>query len=221
MLSKLTKKQKERYALPVFDLAKLIAHIKYLVDNAPGGVVQLFIDLFCGAGGTSEGIEQARWYDKKNSAIIAGINHDKKAIYSQSINHPLAYYTDEDIRFANLVPIIELIKTLRQLFPQCPIIVWASLECTNHSNAKGGLSRDPDSRTLPWDLYRYIDAVQPDGIWIENVKEFSEWGPMMQRVILAKGKTKKSLKNPVPRHLEDKFFAEKTRALFARVRWNM
>lgn len=203
------KAKREQYKLPKFDMDKLLKHIQSVVDHAPGGVVQLVIDLFCGAGGTSEGIEQAKYFDKKNSVIIAGINHDKKAIFSQSVNHPLAYYTDEDIRFANLIPICELVEILRKMFPQCPIILWASLECTNHSNAKGGLSRDPDSRTLPWDLYRYIGTIKPEGIWIENVKEFSEWGPMMERIMLVKGKTKKSLKNPVPRHLEDQFYAEK------------
>lgn len=209
LMEKAMKQPREQYTLPKFELQVLINLIQDLVDKAPGGIVQLVIDLFCGAGGTSEGIERATYFDKKNSCIIAGINHDKKAIYSQSKNHKYAYYTDEDIRFANLTPIIDLINTLRKLFPQCPIIIWASLECTNHSNAKGGLARDPDSRTLPWDLYRYIEAIKPEGIWIENVKEFTEWGPMMERVVLAKGKTKKSMRSPIPRHLEDAFFAEK------------
>lgn len=203
------KKVKEQYQLPEFKRDVLISIIQTMVEKAPGGVVTFVIDLFCGAGGTSEGIEQARYQGLKNYCIIAGINHDKKAIYSQAINHPHAYYTDEDIRFANLVPIVELVDLLRKLFPQCPIIIWASLECTNHSNAKGGLARDPDSRTLPWELYRYIETINPDGIWIENVKEFAEWGPMMERVILQKGQKKVSIKNPVPRHLEDEFYAEK------------
>lgn len=201
--------KKSKYQLPEFNQEKLLQHIQSLVDKAPGGVVQLVIDLFCGAGGTSEGIEQARYRGIKNSVVIAGINHDKKAIYSQAVNHPLAYYTDEDIRFANLKPIADLVTLLRKLFPQCPILIWASLECTNHSNAKGGMARDPDSRTLPWDLYRYIETLNPDGIWIENVKEFAEWGPMMERIVLEKGETRKSLKNPIPRHLEDEFYADK------------
>lgn len=209
LAKKAVKNVREQYKLPDFDLDRLLIHIDQLVKFAPGGVIQLVIDLFCGAGGTSEGIEQARYNGFKNSCIIAGINHDKKAIYSQAVNHPLAYYTDEDIRFANLTPLVKLVDQLRERYPQCPIILWGSMECTNHSNAKGGLSRDPDSRTLPWDMYRYIESINPDGIWIENVKEFAEWGPMMERVVLAKGKTKQSLKNPVPRHLEEAFYAEK------------
>ena len=93
------------FQLPEFELEKLLEHLDSLVAAAKGGVVRLVVDLFCGAGGTSEGIENALFNSNKCSSIIVGINHDKKAIYSQSINHPLAYYTDEDIRFANLVPI--------------------------------------------------------------------------------------------------------------------
>lgn len=202
------KPKKELYRLPEFDEIIFFITLQELVDNAPGGIVQLVIDLFCGAGGTSEGIEQARWRTLKNCMIIAGINHDEKAIYSQAKNHPNAYYTKEDIRIADLVPILALIEKIRKLFPQCPIIIWASLECTNHSNAKGGLPRDPDSRTLPWDLYRYIDAINPDGIWIENVKEFAEWGPMWARTIIMKDGKQRRQKKYIPEALQQEYYTD-------------
>ena len=44
------------------------------------------------------------------------------------------------------------------------------------SKAKGGQSRDADSRTLAEHLFRYIDAIDPDFIHIENVEEFMSWG---------------------------------------------
>lgn len=58
------------------------------------------------------------------------------------------------------------------------IVLWASLECTNFSKAKGGQPRDPDSRTLAEHLYRYIETINPDFIQIENVEEFMSWGPL-------------------------------------------
>lgn len=66
----------------------------------------------------------------------------------------------------------------REHEPDALIVLWASLECTNFSRAKGGLPRDADSRTLAEHLYRYIDAIQPDYIQIENVEEFCSWGDL-------------------------------------------
>ena len=38
----------------------------------------LYIDLFCGAGGTSSGVEFARYKNAKCAKVIACVNHDKK-----------------------------------------------------------------------------------------------------------------------------------------------
>lgn len=59
-------------------------------------------------------------------------------------------------------------------------MLWASLECTNFSKAKGGQPRDADSRTLAEHLFRYIEAINPDYIQIENVEEFMSWGDVDQ-----------------------------------------
>lgn len=200
VIAKRIKKVKETFELPKFRLEKLLDHIQKCVDEAPAGIVGLVVDLFCGAGGTSEGIEQAKSrYGTKAFVTIAGINHDKKALYSQAKNHPLAYYSTEDIRVARLEYIVKIIEICKERWPQCPVFVWGSLECTNHSNAKGGMSRDADSRTLAWHIFRYLEILQPDGLWIENVKEFMEWGPLMEKVIMQKGKAKPiTLREPVP-----------------------
>ena len=58
------------------------------------------------------------------------------------------------------------------------MILWASLECTNFSNAKGGLPRDADSRSLEHGMFRYLDAIAPDYFLIENVREFMSWGDL-------------------------------------------
>lgn len=195
--------KKLNYQLPEFDLEKLFAHIQKCVDAAPYGLITLVVDLFCGAGGVSEGIEQAKdRFGNKSYVVIAGINHDKKAIYSQAVNHPLAYYTTEDIRVANLDYIVMLVEACRKRFPQCKIAVWGSLECTNHSNAKGGMSRDGDSRTLAWHLFRYIEAIDPDGIWIENVKEFYDWGPTIEKVVMKKGEKSVTIFEKLPNEIE-------------------
>lgn len=138
----------------------------------------LYIDLFCGAGGTSTGVNEARLYDEQCARVIACVNHDPTAIASHAANHPDALHFIEDIRTLNLTPLMRHIKACRKEYPQALIVLWASLECTNFSRAKGGQPRDPDSRTLAEHLYRYIETITPDFIQIENVEEFMSWGPL-------------------------------------------
>lgn len=136
----------------------------------------LYIDLFCGAGGTSTGINSARLDDERCAEVIACVNHDAKAIASHASNHPEAMHFTEDIRTLELSPLIRHLKQCRIKNPDAHIVLWASLECTNFSKAKGGLPRDADSRTLAEHLFRYIEAIDPDYIQIENVEEFMSWG---------------------------------------------
>lgn len=138
----------------------------------------LYIDLFCGAGGTSTGVEKAKINGKKCAKVIACVNHDKNAIASHKANHPDALHFTEDIRTLNLAPLLARIQAWRSKYPEADIVLWASLECTNFSKAKGGQARDADSRTLAEHLFRYIEAIQPDYIQIENVEEFMSWGEM-------------------------------------------
>lgn len=138
----------------------------------------LYIDLFCGAGGTSTGVEMATFNGNKCAKVIACVNHDSKAISSHAANHPGALHFTEDIRTLELSPLVAHTKRLRLLHPDAYLVLWASLECTNFSKAKGGLPRNADSRTLAEHLFRYIEALNPDYIQIENVEEFMSWGDM-------------------------------------------
>lgn len=138
----------------------------------------LYIDLFCGAGGTSTGVESARVNGEQCSKVIACVNHDAKAISSHAANHPEALHFTEDIRTLQLSPLVEHIIKSKAEHPEAMVVLWASLECTNFSKAKGGQPRDADSRTLAEHLFRYIEAINPDYIEIENVEEFMSWGEM-------------------------------------------
>ena len=138
----------------------------------------LYIDLFCGAGGTSTGVESARVDGKQCAKVIACVNHDKNAIASHAANHPDALHFTEDIRTLRLSPLVEHTARMRRQYPEAHLVLWASLECTNFSKAKGGKPRDADSRTLAEHLFRYIEALNPDYIQIENVEEFMSWGDM-------------------------------------------
>lgn len=134
-----------------------------------------WIDLFAGAGGTTTGIEMAN----ANAKVIACVNHDANAIAAHTANHPDCVHFTEDIRdFAVVLKLKELVDNLREKEPDCIINIWASLECTNFSNAKGGLPRDADSRTLAEHLFMYLEELNPSYLYIENVREFMAWGPL-------------------------------------------
>ena len=144
--------------------------------------IELFvIDLFCGAGGLSEGVEEARLDGNKCAKVVCCVNHDKNAIFSHDANIPDALHFIEDIRTLELSPMSTIVERIRQLYPDAMIMLHASLECTNFSKAKGGQPRDADSRTLAEHLFRYIDVIDPDYIQIENVEEFMSWGDMDEK----------------------------------------
>lgn len=138
----------------------------------------LYIDLFCGAGGTSTGVENARYEDEQCAKVVACVNHDANAIASHAANHPDALHFTEDIRTLELSPLVAHVERMKKIYPDALVVLWASLECTNFSKAKGGQPRDADSRTLAEHLFRYIEAINPDYIQIENVEEFMSWGDM-------------------------------------------
>ena len=70
----------------------------------------LYIDLFCGAGGTTTGVEAARIGGEKCAKVIACVNHDANAIASHAANHPDAVHYIEDIRTMDLLPLISVIS---------------------------------------------------------------------------------------------------------------
>lgn len=141
----------------------------------------IVVDLFCGFGGTTRGFEMV---ENGMAKVIACVNHDPKAIKSHWLNHPDVVHFEEDIRTLELSGLVDIVEHNRKLYPHALLILWASLECTNHSKAKGGMSRDADSRTLAEDLDRYINALTPDYIQIENVVEFKDWGPLMIKEVV-------------------------------------
>lgn len=155
---------------------KTINRFHYLITTTM--ISLLYIDLFCGAGGTSTGVSKARLFGQPCAKVVACVNHDANAIASHQANHPDTLHFTEDIRTLDLRPLVAHLQKERTKYPQARVVLWASLECTNFSKAKGGQPRDADSRTLAEHLFRYIDAINPHFIQIENVEEFMCWGDL-------------------------------------------
>ena len=152
----------------------------------PNKVRLIVIDSFCGAGGVTQGFHNAMIDGEKAVVVVIGINHDAKAIASHKANHPETKHYTEDFRSINIHSLIPVIEEAKKKYPFAKVMFWMSAECTHHSIAKGGMSRDADSRSLPEYAYKYIQILQPDIVGVENVKEFLDWGPLKIKVITDK-----------------------------------
>lgn len=135
-------------------------------------------DLFCGAGGTSQGMVEAV-EEAGYQCDLTAINHWSVAVATHSKNHPDARHRCASLDSLNP----------RDLFNEGDLdILWASPECTHHSIARGGRPVTDQSRATAWCVVRWAEALRPNVILVENVKEFLKWGPCTTRGKLIKSK---------------------------------
>lgn len=131
---------------------------------------ELVIDSFAGGGGASTGIEAAI-----GRPIDIAINHDPQALAMHKANHPHTKHYCE-----NVWDVDPLEATQGR-----PVgLAWFSPDCTYHSKARGGKpfrdrNRARRVRGLAWLIVRWIKAVRPRVIMMENVEEFANWGPLL------------------------------------------
>lgn len=149
----------------------------------PENISLIVIDSFCGAGGVTQGFHTAEIDGEKCAVVVIGINHDAKAIASHAKNHPETQHFVEDFRDLDPNRLLLILERSKKTYPNAKVLFWMSAECTHHSIAKGGMSRDDDSRSLPVYAYKYIEILNPDIIGVENVKEFLTWGPTIIKVV--------------------------------------
>lgn len=128
------------------------------------GSDELFIDLFAGGGGASTGIESAI-----RRPVNVAVNHDEAAIAMHRSNHPKTRHYREDV-FA--VDPREACGTSKVGG------LWMSPDCTGFSKAKGGQPRNKGIRALANVGIRWAETVRPRCIFLENVEEFADWGPL-------------------------------------------
>lgn len=123
-------------------------------------------DLFCGAGGTTEGLTLA-CRDLGVGLDVMGINHWRTACDTYELNHPNATVYCESLDGANPR---EKVRGRQHL-------LMASPECTQHSPARGNKPFNDESRASGWHVARWAEALRPDRILIENVPAWLKWGP--------------------------------------------
>lgn len=132
-------------------------------------------DLFCGAGGSSTGASFV-----SGVAVRMAANHWQLAVDTHNRNHPEADHSCADL--SQVDP---------RYFPRTDLL-WASPECTNHSQAKGRkrISDQVDllekplpdeaaerSRATMWDVVRFTEHHRYQAVLVENVVDAYHWPP--------------------------------------------
>lgn len=130
---------------------------------------ELIVDCFAGGGGASTGIEWALG----RSPDIA-INHDIDAVRLHERNHPRTRHYCEDVFDVDPV---------KACGGRPVALAWFSPDCTFHSKARGGkpfrdAKRAKRRRGLAGIVVKWAKAVRPRVLFLENVEEFQEWGPL-------------------------------------------
>ena len=125
-------------------------------------------DLFCGAGGSSTGAQRAI-ADLGGTMDLVAVNHWNVAIATHSANHPEALHVVEDV---------SLVKP-QDVVPAGHLhLLMASPECTFFSRARGGKPVHDQGRMNPWVIHRWLTDIDVDHVLVENVPEFTNWGPL-------------------------------------------
>ena len=125
-------------------------------------------DLFCGAGGTSTGLALAA-QELGFELKLTAVNHWDTAIETHAANHPWAEHHCCDL--SGLKP-GKVIKSGRL------DLLVASPECTHHSRARGGRPICDQSRASAWHILYWCQELYVRNLLVENVPEFTTWGPV-------------------------------------------
>ena len=144
------------------------------VERREVGYQVTMLDLFCGAGGSSSGAHSI-----PGVKVVMAANHWPLAIETHNTNHP---DTDHDCA--------DLSQVEPRRYPRTDGL-WASPECTNHSQAKGkkrNVASQPDlfgdtlpdeaaerSRATMWDVVRFTEHHQYKFVIVENVVDVVKW----------------------------------------------
>lgn len=121
------------------------------------------IDLYCGAGGMTTGAQQSGYVD-----VVLAVNHWRTAILTHSENHA-------DTR--HICAEMEHVDPIGDATLPAADMIMAGVECTHHSNAKGGSPVSDQKRSSARNVLDWVRAKLPQYLIVENVREFRDWGP--------------------------------------------
>lgn len=124
-------------------------------------------DLFCGAGGFSAGADRAVRALGGTMRLVA-VNHWPTAVATHAANHPDGRHVVADLAAADPY----------DLAPDGLDLLLASPECRYYSKANGGRTTQDQGRMNPWIVHDWITKLDVPAVIVENVAEFTRWGPL-------------------------------------------
>lgn len=127
----------------------------------------LVVDNFAGGGGASTGMSQAIG----KSPDIA-VNHNAEALMMHEENHPTTKHYNESVWDIDI----------HMATAGSPVLFgWFSPDCTHFSVAKGGKPVKKEIRGLAWIVKKWAGQADMAMLFMENVKEFLTWGPLIAK----------------------------------------
>lgn len=161
----LARKTNMKRDLPMAALHRTMASVKDPHTRGLDLGHEILVDNFAGGGGASSGIEKAF-----GRPVDIAINHDPEAIAMHAINHPHTLHLCESVWSVNPA----------QVTQGRPVaLVWLSPDCKHFSKAKGGTPVEKKIRGLAWVAMRWVATCKPRIVALENVPEFTTWGPVI------------------------------------------
>ncbi|MCD9005166.1 DNA cytosine methyltransferase [Luteimonas sp. XNQY3] len=136
---------------------------------APKVRTRIVADLFCGAGGMSNGAQRA-FRELGIPMSLVGVNHWDVAIETNQRNHPDHAARIKCADLESALPLDHVPEGRLDLLMAAP-------SCVFHSRARGGRPVHDQQRMDPWHVVRWCTELRVARILIENVPEFVDWGP--------------------------------------------
>jgi len=150
-------------------------------QDAAGTEHIVAVDLFCGAGGFSEGLRQA-CCELGCGLKHAAINHWTPAIKTHQCNHPEAHQYHSKVEQLHPPKVIDAlvdddVSDVHTADVDVDLLV-AGPECTHFSSARGGKPVNEQKRMSPWHVLDWLEKLDVGAFIIENVSEIQSWGPV-------------------------------------------
>jgi DNA (cytosine-5)-methyltransferase 1 len=128
---------------------------------------EIIVDSFAGGGGASTGICLALGRHPD-----VAVNHDPEAVAMHTANHPATEHFCQNVWQVDP----------SEVAARGPIgLAWFSPDCKHFSKAKGGKPVEKRIRDLAWVVVAWARLpahLRPRVIILENVEEFTTWGPL-------------------------------------------